>query len=287
MNTVRLTVLALASVSFSFNLHAAAFADAIVAYEPGTGFATEFGSGLGYTNAAAALGQPNRDTGFGPVQPFNPPFERSELVSLGTNGFIVARFDTPVLNSAANSFGLDFFIYGSAGFIDVDFPNGRTDESASTFGHNLGLTRVSVSADNLTYYELNPAFAPVVDGLWPTDGSGQFGLPVDPALDRAAFANKTFDEIRQLYAGSAGGTGYDLAWAWDGQAAVALESVRYVRVDVLSGRAEIDGFAAVPEPSVSVLAVLGLAVAWATKRRTGARTLVRFGVLARRRGEAQ
>src|SRR5687767_5788508 len=53
------------------------FADSIISYDPGVGYAKTF-SGVGYTNASAALGQPNRDTSFGPVQPFNPPFDVTE-----------------------------------------------------------------------------------------------------------------------------------------------------------------------------------------------------------------
>jgi hypothetical protein len=71
---------------------------------------------------------------------------------------------------------------------------------------------------------------------------------------------KSLEGIRALYNGSAGGTGFDLAWAVDGDGnAVSLDSVSFIRVDVLSGRSEIDGFSAVmvPEPSTIVLAALG------------------------------
>ena len=235
---IHIVSLALASVASVFGNSAGS----IVAYHHGVGFATTF-SGAGYTNASAALGQPNRDTSFGPVQPFNPPFDVSEIVSMGTNGFIVLRLAGPVVNGGA----ADFVLYGNAGFIDVDYPNGRTDSSASTFGDNPGATRISVSADNDTYYALNPAFAPVADRLFPTDGTGQFGLPVNPQLTRSDFADRSFAQIRELYAGSAGGTAYDIAWAQDGAGnPVFLHSIQYVRIDVIDGRAEIDGIVAAP-----------------------------------------
>ena len=73
------------------------------------------------------------------------------------------------------------------------------------FGQNTGLTRVSVSADNLAYFTLNPQTAGTVDGLFPTDGSGNFGRPVNPNLTLADFAGKDLTGIRTLYAGSGGG----------------------------------------------------------------------------------
>jgi hypothetical protein len=228
---------ALASISSAFGN----FAESVVSYDHGVGFATTF-SGIGYTNASAALGQPNRDTSFGPVQPFNPPFDVTEIVSIGTNGSLVVRMAAPVFNSSA----ADFILYGSAGFIDVDYPNGRTDASASMFGDNRGRTRISVSADNVTFYTLNPALAPVADNLFATDGAGEFGLPMHAALNQSDFANRSAAEIRGLYARSAGGTAYDISWAQDSSGnPVFLPSIQYVRIEVLSGRAEIDGVAAV------------------------------------------
>ena len=271
MKTVPFTLLALASsliLTAPLPLCGAAFADAVVAYNPGAGFATEFGSGLGYTNTGAALGQPNRDTAFGAVSPFNPPFSRDEILSLGSNGSVTVRFNTPIHNDPAHSFGLDFVIYGSAGFVDSDYPNGRTDGSASVFGNNQGLTRVSVGTGDGIFYTLNPLLAPLVDGFNPTDGAGTFGLAVNPTLLPGDFANRSLADIRNLYAGSAGGAGYDLAWAIDGSGhSVNLSTISFVRIDVLSGRAEIDGFAVVPEPSTWALGGLGLALCWGLRRR--------------------
>ena len=115
---------------------------------------------------------------------------------------------------------------------------------------------------------LNPSLTPVVDGMFPTDGQGNFRLPVDPSLDQSAFANKTLGDIRGLYDESGGGTGFDLSWAVDGQGdPVALERVEYVRVDVLTGRSEIDAFSVVvPEPSTILLGLTGMAALWFARR---------------------
>jgi len=112
-----------------------------------------------------------------------------------------------------------------------------------------GASRVSVSRDGAVFYELNPTVALSVDALLPTDGSGDFHVPADPNLTQADFAALTLEGIRALYYGSAGGAGYDISWAQD-QAGrpVMLPEINYVRVEVLSGKAEVDGLATVFTP---------------------------------------
>ena len=248
---------------------AAGYADGVINYNPGTGYATEFGTGLGYTDPLVALGASQNTTPFGDITPFNPPYSRLDLVSIGVGGSLTLQFNTPILNDPLHLFGLDFIIYGSAGFIDVDYPNGRTDATAGMFGANLGVTRVSVSSGNGIFYTLNPLLAPTVDSLFPTDGAGLPGVPVNPALTGGDFANRSLAEIRSFYGGGAGGTAYDLAWAVDGGGqSVSLSSISQVRIDVLSGRAEIDAMAVVvPEPSTWALAGMGILLLLLRRRR--------------------
>lgn len=251
----------------------AQFADSVVSYTPGTGYAVEFGTGTPYTDPSTALGAPSTvtpgDFG-GPVTPFNPPYLPAQLVSLGAGGSLTVQFDTPIQNNPANPYGSDFLIFGSAGFIDADYPNGMTDGSGSIFSNTTGDTQVYVGDDPAHMYLLNPSLAPVVDGMYPTDGSGNAHLPVNPALNNASFANQNLAGIEALYNGSAGGTGYDLSWAVDGNnQPVSLSSIQYVRVDVLSGHSEIDAFSsvAVPEPATIVLAALGGIVLFSSCRK--------------------
>jgi hypothetical protein len=251
----------------------AQFAAEIVGYNPGTGFATEFGTGAGYTNAAAALGEPSRVTPGqfgGPVDPFNPPYLTGQIVSVGTGGELTVRLGQPAVNRPANPYGLDFVIFGAAGFIitNGDFSGGGVTDG-SLFGGGLATTRVSVSYDGGTFYQLDPALAPVVEGLFPMDGQGDFTKPVNPALTGPAFNGLGLAGIRLAYDGSGGGTGYDLAWARDGGGnPVALAEANYVRINVLSGRAEVDGFAAVvPEPGPWALLGGGLALLGLARRR--------------------
>lgn len=264
------TVLALALssiLSFSFNLNAAGFANRVVEYKPGTGFATEFGSGLGYTNINAVLGEPARSTPGqfgGPVDPFNPPYLRDQILSIGAGGSLTVQFDSPILNLPGNPFGLDFLIFGNSGFVitNGNFAGGGITDG-TLFAANSGATRVSVSADNLRYMTLDPAVAPIVDNLFPTDGLGDFRQPVNPGFRNADFAGLGLDGIRSLYAGSGGGTGFDLSWALDDSGRrVGIDSANYLRIEVLTGVSEIDGFAAVPEPSQCLLFACGALFAW-------------------------
>ncbi len=252
------------------------FADAVVSYTAGTDAQPNLNI------PASALGAPSVITvdpvwGNSAVEPFSPPYLASQIVSVGEGGSLTVRFDTPVQNSPGNAFGLDFLIFGSAGFIitNGDYTGGGITDG-SLFGANPGETRVWVSADNLTFFELNPAFAPAVDALFPSDGTGDFQTPVNPALTAGSFAGQGLAGMRTLYGGSGGGSGYDLDWARNGLGqSVALSEVSYVRIDVLTGRAEIDALAAVPEPGTWALGLLGAGALLVLHRRRGAAAKVR------------
>lgn len=247
--------LALANLMSFATIHATGFADAVISYNPGTGFAKEFGSGLGYTNITAVLGEPSRSTPGqfgGPVDPFNPPYLREQILSIGAGGSLTVRFDQPIFNNPANPFGVDFIVFGNAGFsiTNANFSGGGITDG-SLFGANSGATRVSVSQDNVTFFELNRSLTPTIDGFFPTDGFGNFNVPTNPGLSAPSFAGLDLTGIRRLYAGSGGGTGFDIDWAQSstGQP-VHLDSIRFVRVEVLSGSAEIEGFSVVSEAAV-------------------------------------
>ncbi|MFO1488423.1 MAG: PEP-CTERM sorting domain-containing protein [Verrucomicrobiota bacterium] len=249
MQKVRL-VLAIAGVLTLPSPLRAQFADSVVSFSSGAGAIA------GYNVAGSALGAPSTQTvdpdplygGTFPVDPFNAAYLPSQVVSLGAGGSLTVHFASPIFNSGANPFGLDFIVFGNSGFIDNDWPNGLSD--GSLYGANNGVTRVSVSANGLDFFTLNPALAPTVDSLFPTDGAGDFQLPVNPALTPADFDGKNLAGIRALYHGSGGGTGYDIGWAQG----ASLGSISYVRIEVLSGHSEIDALSVVPEPTTLSLA---------------------------------
>lgn len=246
MRKLSLSVLGFAGLFGLLDQTAAQYADSVVAYQPGM-LPTNV---VQYTNASVALSEPARFTPGpygGPVDPFDPPYSASQLLAIGTNGSLTVRFAAPITHQTNNPFGVDFIIFGSAGFTitNGDYSGGGITDG-SLFSNNKGLLHVSVSADNTNYYLLNPALTPNVDGLFPTDGQGDFTRPVNPALGNTSFAGQNMDGIRALYAGSGGGTGYSLAWAQDNVGkAVPVPQIQFVRLEVLDGYAEIGGFAAV------------------------------------------
>jgi outer membrane protein assembly factor BamB len=250
------------------------WADRVVTYEPGTTPAP------GYDDPATAIGSPERFTGEGVypgvVSIFNPPWGTDEVVSIGEGGHLLVEFDQPITDDPAHAFGVDLVVFGNGGFVDDDWPNGRVGSPPAMFGVDDML--VSLSADGESFVELGL----FTEGLFPAQGyldSGpydetpgvlptDFTLPVDPALVLDDFAGLTYGEVLALYAGSGGGTPIDIA-------ASGLEAVRFVRIDVLDDgdpgtelNAEIDAFAAVPEPSTALLLV-GLIIVFALRRSRG------------------
>lgn len=245
----------------------------VVDYRSGTGFSP------GYTNSASAIGMPSRITSGqygGPVDPFSPPYTQEQLVSIGAGGSLTLRWDSPLKDAPGNPYGLDFTVFGSTGFLmtnDYDAnwsPIGKPATDGSLFNPNSGTQRISVSSDGKTWYVLDPARSPKVDHYYPTDGSGDFAIPMSTSLQPAEFSGKTLDQLRELYRGSAGGASFDLAWAQDANGKpVSLTEASYVRIEVLSGKADIDGLSmvsTVPEPQTWALMASAMAGLWARRR---------------------
>ena len=240
-------LLAVASI-VSTSITPASAADRVVSYDPGIGYSPNF------THPAVVLGGPSSVNPYGEAtDPFNPPYGTNQILSIGTGGSLVVRLQKPILNHPRNIDGLDFTIFGNSGFIitnDFDLTTyewiGIPATDSSLFGESTGETRVSVSFNGKHFYTLNPALAPNLDTFPPTDGDGDIRVPVDPKLSAENFAGATLDDIRSLYDGSAGGSSYDISWAHDSKGRrVWLPMVRFLRIDVINGKAEVDGFSVV------------------------------------------
>ncbi|MDX2132891.1 MAG: hypothetical protein SFY69_12645 [Planctomycetota bacterium] len=231
------------------------------------GFVSGAGAVPGYNFPARALGAPERFTGEelgfpGAITPFNPAFGSDEIVSIGAGGQLVLEFDEPIVDDPNNPFGLDLIVFGNAGFIDAAFPAGQVRPDGALFGVGVAPV-VQVSNDFIDWRTLGPG----ADALFPTLGfldltdayapaPGQvltdFTRPVDPTFDPRG---RTFAELIAGYAGSGGGTGFDLAGS-------GLASARYVRIINVStspAAFEIDAISDVsPIPSPSSAILLGV-----------------------------
>ncbi|HEY3932351.1 MAG TPA: hypothetical protein VGM58_08270, partial [Verrucomicrobiae bacterium] len=247
-------LLALTGALFIPAITRAQFADSVISYTQGDGVIS------GYNDPTAALGAPTVYNGYQNTDPFNPAYLPGDIVGIGTNGgSLTLQFNPPIQNNPGNPFGLDFIIFGHAGF-NEDFDN-FTATDGSLFTGGTADVRVSVSADGTTFYTLNSALTPQVDGLYPTYAGGNPFLPVNPSLTAADFAGQDLAGIESLYNGSAGGAGFDIGWALNNlNQSVSLPSIDYVRLDVLNDGtpAYIDAVSiVVPEPTTCALAFIG------------------------------
>ncbi len=220
------------------------FANNVLSYFAGSNPAN------GFTNPLVALGPPERFTGEGispgAVTPFHPCFGTNEIVSIGAGGQLTLGFEPPLRDQANNPFGIDFIVFGNSFFTDAAYPSGVVGALAADGG------TIQVSADGITWISIPNVFA---DGLCPTMGwvdGGAYAAtngmiatdpntPVDPTWTAASLSGKTYDELVDIYDGSAGGAGVDLA-------SVGLTQAIAVRIIVPTGihpNVEIDAVARV------------------------------------------
>jgi len=205
------------------------FADVIVQYEPGTNPVA------GYINPGASLGEPTRFTGgiFDPmvVSMLNPAWRPEEVVSIGEGGWLTVMFNTPVTDDPHNPYGIDLIIFGNA-FFSSDEPPGNTIASPATITTECG--QIEISVDGITWYSVTGC----ADGLFPTEGyadvvnpyattqgnvNADFTKPLDPSLALSDFDGLVYAAARDLYRGSGGGLGIDIA-------EVGLAAISYVRI---------------------------------------------------------
>ena len=218
------------------------FATSVISYAPGSGAVA------GFTNPNVALGSPERFTGEGlfpqAVTPFQPAYRPNEVVSIGVGGHLTLAFDHDVLDDPRNPFGVDLIVFGNAFFTDSSFGLGVVAGLAAEGG------TISLSEDGIQWVTAKGLAA---DGLFPTIGyldappfstvagtiESDFLRPVDPSITIDDCVGLGYEQLLELYDGSAGGTGIDLA-------AYGLSRARFVRItgpSVVGTSPEIDAIA--------------------------------------------
>ena len=256
MKKVRLLLAMAGLFVMSTSVHAQS-ADAVLSYNSGTGIVA------GYTNTSSALGPPALGSG---VNPMDPPFSKTQLVAIGAGGEMTLQMSTPILNNPADAYGLDFIIFANSFFV-ANGGSGLNETTSGTLSYHSSTIQIQVSADDVNWYTLNPSLAPQPGEYFPTYGSGNPFLPVNPALAADNFAGMTLGQIESLYNGSAGGTGYSLSWAQDAEGnSVDLSSVDYVQIDVESGVLDLDAVTVAPEPSTWALLLAGMGLLYYSRK---------------------
>ena len=246
------------------------FATEVVEYIEGTGVGSDWLSGDPFTDATTAVGRPTVDTtGDGwyippgdpvPVVPVYPAFRSFELVTVGTGGHLILGFDHPVLDHPRNPYGLDLVVFGNSFQViggEGAWTNGDPEDTVMGGGGFAEPGTVSVSQDGLIWYtfqegpfadDFGPTLGRVYDPEAPDESLGEWNqwwgqptdptIPLDPWWDWSTFVGHTVADMAEAYDGSAGGTGFDLAWL----DVPDLEWIRYVRIEspASGGTTEVD-----------------------------------------------
>ncbi len=188
------------------------------------------------------------------------------IITLDIGAEIIVGFGHNIGDDPGNPYGIDFIIFGNPAFQG----NGSVDANTDMDTYRL-ISPASVNDEPMIVsvaQELNGPWysfeeSPYADDIFPTNAfawnsqthswaSEQNWLrPVDPNLSLSDFSGLTAAEAIELYDGSAGGTGFDIAkLSAEDYAALDVDSqtgrkwIRYVRVQASLGFAgELDAFA--------------------------------------------
>ena len=229
-----------------------------------------------------------------------PPFytdlnDQPVVTTLNEGQSITVAFDHDVLDDPFNPYKIDFIVFGNSFFTGT----GNVDPMTDMANYRISLPRnnngelhirdepvtVSVSPDGQQWYtyEDDPndetKNGPTADGLFPTQAFSwdkeeinwghelDFTTPVPPDLTLEQLNGLTVAQAIELYEGSAGGTGFDLAES-------GFDFIRYIRVTGLG--AEVDAFAdvaplpfTIPQPHSMLIALF--TIAYAMTRRVDVR----------------
>lgn len=188
---------------------------------------------------------------------------RMNGLGLRMGGQVVVEFDEPIVNNpddgGAFHWGIDFIVHGNSAFAADRAIGAGTNMGSVVLTGGVIAEGVTVSVAQFvdgpwfTFERTADDLFPTQPWVWEPGGwTGEeqdWSKPVDPGLSVSDFAGLSAADGIGLYAGSAGGTPFDLGWLTDGQGEpVTLGWVRFVRFSDPSGmQGEICGVMDVPD----------------------------------------
>ncbi|MGB0715784.1 MAG: YncE family protein [Phycisphaerae bacterium] len=194
-------------------------------------------------------------------QPYDEALGSNNGTGLTSGSQIVVRFDEPILNNpndgGAFNWGIDFIVHGNAFFLGqqgTTNPETNMENYQIVAGGPVFSEPVTVSVAQTLDGPWYTFSSPTADGYFPTqpwvwnisiqDWSSQeldWTKPVNPNLVGSDFGGLSVTDAIDLYAGSAGGTGFDIEES-------GFDWIQYVRVSDPSGlQGEITGIVDVAE----------------------------------------
>jgi len=221
---------------------AAQYANQVVSYDQGTTPAIDFDSMLPDNLPIAALGSPLRVNGgmySGVVSPFDPPFLRDDIVSIGEGGHLTLRLSNYAVQQAG---GYELGVFSNPGLGDLDYPNGQAGSPATTLGVLATESAVvELSADGVNWASLNGGnpivfdtpmngYTDITKPFSPTPGivPSDFQQPFTGSLSSfngLMYYNPGGGDMLSLLAGSGGGQ-------WLNVSDAGLSQVGYIRFSV-------------------------------------------------------
>jgi hypothetical protein len=187
----------------------AQFASSVISYNAGTGRASGYNQPT--TQRSGMPSTFTNDPNFpSPVDPYDPPYLAEQIVSIGAGGSLTVQLRRVNSQRCRESVRRRFYCLWQRRIYSAI--STREKPTELYLARTPGSTRVSVSADNRDVLHIGYESGADFDSYFPTDGAGTFRKAgrILALANAASFNGMTLDQIRAQYAGSAGGTGFDL-----------------------------------------------------------------------------
>ena len=188
---------------------------------------------------------------------------RKNGLGLRAGGQVVVEFDEPIENNSddggAHHWGVDFVVHGNSAFAADRAVGSETSMDSVVLTGGVIAEPMTVGVAQFaggpwyTFDRTADSTYPTQPWAWGegdwTGGEQDWSKPVDPGLTTGDFTGLSAADGIALYAGSAGGTPFDLDWLTDEHGGpISLDWVRFVRFSDPAGmQGEICGVVDLPD----------------------------------------